>query len=113
MTSSSSDPTHQLQVTVQHNPSARSYDAIIDGQTAGLIVYERTADRLVLTHTIVEPEFPGRGVGTELVRGTLDALLREGSTVTNFCGFVADFIDAHPEYRAVLDTAHPGPRDSK
>ncbi len=110
MPTSHIDPAH---VTVQHNPSARSYDAIVDGEVAGLIVYERTADRLVLTHTIVEPEFRGRGVGTELVRGTLDALLRDGLTVTNFCAFVRDFIDTHPEYEAVIDSEHPGIRNSE
>ncbi len=110
MTSPRIDP---ALVTVRHNPAARSYDAIIDGQVAGMIVYERTADRLVLTHTIVEREFRGRGVGTELVRATLDALLRDGLTVTNFCRFVRDFIDTHPEYEAVIDSAHPGIRTSE
>jgi uncharacterized protein len=38
----------------------------------------------------------------------LDDVRAKGLTLTNFCDFVARYIDAHPEYADLLDAAHPG-----
>ena len=108
MNEPTASPRPSLEVTVHHNRDARTFEAIVNEDIAGVIVYELSAGRTFLTHTIVEPEFRGRGVGSKLVHVTLDTLRSEGTKVTNYCGFVRDYIAAHPEYRAVIDTAHPG-----
>lgn len=97
------------EVTVKNNARSRSYDAFLDGEVAGSIVYEPAEDRrVVFTHTFVEPQFRGRGVGNALVRGALDDVRATGLTLTNFCDFVARYIDANPEYADLLDATHPG-----
>ena len=97
------------EVIVQNNTESRTYDALVDGEVAGSIVYEHAGDRrVVFTHTFVEPRFRGRGVGSMLVRGALDELRAQGLTLTNFCDVVAHYIDAHPEYADLLDATHPG-----
>jgi predicted GNAT family acetyltransferase len=96
------------EVTVRDNTDSRTYDAIVGGQVVGTIVYEHEGPRIVFSHTIVEPEFRGQGIGTKLVRGALDDVRAKGVTLTNYCGFVSDFIGAHPEYADLIDAAHPG-----
>lgn len=97
------------EVTVKNNDQSRSYDAFVDGEIAGSIVYEHAEDRRVIfTHTFVTPRFRGRGVGNALVREALDDVRARGLTLTNFCDFVARYIDAHPEYADLLDATHPG-----
>jgi predicted GNAT family acetyltransferase len=97
------------EVTVTNNVESRSYDAVVDGEVAGSIVYERAGDRrVVFTHTFVGPRFRGRGVGNALVCGALDDVRAKGLTLTNFCDFVARYIDTHPEYADLLDATHPG-----
>lgn len=97
------------EVAVRINTEARSYDAFVDEEVAGSIVYEQAGDRrVVFTHTFVNPRFRGRGVGNALVRGALDDVRAKGLTLTNFCDFVARYIDAHPDYADLLDAAHPG-----
>jgi predicted GNAT family acetyltransferase len=44
----------------------------------------------------------GRGLGSELVRAALDDVRRRGATVVPTCWYVAEFIDAHPEYGDLL-----------
>jgi hypothetical protein len=96
-------------ITVKDNSEARSYDAFVDGEFAGSIVYEHAGDRrLVFTHTFVGPRFRGRGVGNVLVRRALDDLRAKGLSLTNFCDFVAHYINEHPEYADLLDATHPG-----
>jgi len=96
------------EITVRDNTEAQVYDALIGDQVVGSIVYERSGQRLVFSHTIVEPEFRGRGIGTVLVTKALDDVRARGMTLTNYCEFVADFIAAHPGYADLIDAEHPG-----
>ena len=97
------------EVTVKDNAQSRSYDVFVDGEFAGSIVYEQAGDRrVVFTHTFVEPRFRGHGIGDILVRGALDDVRAKGVSLTNFCDFVAHYIDEHPEYADLLDATHPG-----
>jgi hypothetical protein len=96
------------QVTVRDNPEAGSYDALIDDKVVGSIVYQPTAGRRMFRHTIVEPEYRGRGIGTQLVTGALDDVRAKGETITNYCEFVSKFLGTHPEYADLIDADHPG-----
>jgi uncharacterized protein len=96
------------EITVRDNTESGTYDALIDGQVVGCIVYENQGSRMVFSHTIVEPGFRDRGVATKLATVALDDLRAKGKTLTNYCTFIGDFIDAHPEYADLIDGAHPG-----
>jgi predicted GNAT family acetyltransferase len=95
-------------VVVSHDASARTYLARLDGDVVGTLIYELEGSRVVLTHTIVEPSAREHGVGSTLVRGTLDDLRREGKTITILCPFVTDFIARNPAYAGLVDRDHPG-----
>jgi predicted GNAT family acetyltransferase len=96
------------QIEVRNNHDSRSYDAVLDGRVVGMIVYERVASRLMIRHTIVDPALRGRGIGKTLAKVALDDVRASGLTLTNFCSFVGDFIDANPEYRNLVDAQLPG-----
>jgi predicted GNAT family acetyltransferase len=96
------------QIEVRNNHDSRSYDAVLDGRVVGMIVYERVASRLMIRHTIVEPALRGSGIGKTLVQGALDDVRASGLTLTNYCSFVGDFIEANPEYRDLVDAQFPG-----
>ncbi len=96
------------EVTVRDNTESRSYDALIGDEVVGTIVYEHSGPRMVFRHTIVEPEFRGRGIATTLVKRALDDVRAKGVTLTNYCGFVSWFIAAHPDYADLIDADHPG-----
>ena len=93
---------------MRDNVESRSYDALIGDQVVGSIVYEGSGQRLVFSHTIVEPEFRRRGIGTVLVTRALDDVRARGMTLSNYCEFVAEFIAAHPDYADLIDAEHPG-----
>jgi uncharacterized protein len=95
-------------IEVRNNEESRSYEATLDGRVVGLIVYERQGSRTIFRHTIVESEYRGRGIATELVRRALEDLIAQGFTLTNYCGFVDSFITANPAYAKVVDQHQPG-----
>ena len=50
----------------------------------------------MLLHTEVPEALSGQGVGSKLVRGTLDAVRGDGAKVVPRCEFVAAYIERHP-----------------
>jgi hypothetical protein len=96
------------EVSVRDNMESLCYDALIDGEVIGTVVYEYSGPRIVFLHTIVDPEFRGRGIGTTLVTAALDDVRARGLTLSNYCNFVSDFIGAHPQYADLIDAEHPG-----
>ncbi|WP_432845286.1 GNAT family N-acetyltransferase [Amycolatopsis sp. CA-161197] len=99
-----------FEMDAQRNAENGSYEAVVDGQVVGMIVYHtpRGDQRVTLSHTIVEPEYRGRGIATRLVKYALDDLLARDLKLTNYCTFVADYIADHPEYKGLVDGRFPG-----
>ncbi len=89
-------------VRVSNNEAKSRYVATFDGGPAGIAAYERSADTIIFTHTVVDEAIEGRGVGSTLIRHALDDARKQDLTVVLECGFVAAFIDDHPEYRDLV-----------
>ena len=96
------------EVSIRDNVESFCYDALIDGEVIGTVVYEFSGPRIVFLHTIVDPEFRGRGIGTALVTAALDDVRARELKLSNYCNFVSGFIGAHPQYADLLDSEHPG-----
>ena len=102
-------------IVIRKSTGSHSYDASIGDQVVGTIVYEPRDDRMVIRHTVVDPEFRGQGIATALAQFTLDDLAASGKMLTNYCGFIADYIDRNPGYATLVDVDKPGrphPRDA-
>jgi predicted GNAT family acetyltransferase len=85
-----------------HRPGSR-YEIILDGELAGVSVYERRPGRVIFTHTEIRPELKGRGLADKLARWALDDVqARAEEKVIARCPFMAAFIARHPEYRVLL-----------
>ena len=59
--------------------------------------YRLTPSAVIITHTETPRALRGRGLGSELVKGALELIRRDGKKVIAGCGFVADYLDRHPE----------------
>jgi hypothetical protein len=82
--------------------TATSRFEMAGGGAVAFVEYTRAGDRIVLTHTEVPEALSGQGIGSKLVRGTLDALRGSGLKVVPRCGFVAAYVERHPEYRDLM-----------
>jgi predicted GNAT family acetyltransferase len=93
-----------MEPTVQDVPESSRYE-IRDGERVlGLAAYRREPGRVVFTHTEVDPDTEGSGVGSTLVRGALDDVRSRGERVVAQCSFVRGWIGRHPEYADLVDT---------
>ena len=91
-----------MDIDLRHDEQASRYELWINGELVGVADYVAAGDRLVLPHTEVAPSYRGRGLAAELVRYALDDIRRDGRTVVPTCWYVAQYIDAHPEYRDLV-----------
>jgi len=87
--------------TVRDNAELKRFELETDGHTAYL--YCRLAPGVItLVHTEVPPALGGRGVGSTLVRGALEAIRARGLKVVATCPFVAAYMGKHPEFNDLV-----------
>lgn len=96
------------QPTVRHDQAQGFYEAIVNDESAGLLVYGLEGDRRVFTHVFINEEYRGRSLSTVLVKAALDDIRSTGGTVTNYCPVVGRFIDKHRDYAQLVDLSQPG-----
>jgi predicted GNAT family acetyltransferase len=86
---------------VRDNSAFHRFELETDGPTA-YAYYQIAPGVITLTHTEVPPALGGRGVGSALVRGVLEAVRARGLKVVPKCPFVAAFMGRHPEFNDLL-----------
>lgn len=59
--------------------------------------YRLTPSAVIITHTETPRALRGRGIASELVKGALELIRRDGRKVIAGCSYVADYLDKHPE----------------
>ncbi len=79
-------------------PDAERYEIRDGDRLLGLAAYRRRGDEVVFTHTEVDPQAEGSGLGGTLVRGALDDVRSRGLRVVPQCSFVRSWIERHAEY---------------
>jgi uncharacterized protein len=90
-------------VSVRDNPEHNRFEAYVDGRLAGFSVYAISDGVITFTHTEVDDAFEGRGVGSALVRASLDQVRSGGALrVRALCPFVRAWIREHPDYQDLL-----------
>jgi predicted GNAT family acetyltransferase len=94
-----------MEPTVQDAPDASRYEIRDGDRVLGHAAYRREGGSVVFTHTEVDPETEGTGVGGKLVRGALDDVRSRGEHVVAQCSFVRGWIEKHPEYGDLVDGA--------
>ncbi|MGH8860436.1 MAG: GNAT family N-acetyltransferase [Jatrophihabitantaceae bacterium] len=92
----------QEQISVRDNPGAARYEAFVDGVPAGFAAYRDQPGRRVFTHTKVDPDFEGHGVGGALARSALDDVRAKGLAVVPRCPFISGWIAHHREYADLI-----------
>lgn len=93
---------------IRDDPAAGRLEILVDGRRAGYAAYRRHPEAIAYTHTEIEPEFEGRGLGGKLVRAALDRARAEGVAVLPYCPFVREYIEHHPDQ---LDLVPEGRRE--
>ena len=90
-------------ITVVNNSERSRYEVAVDGIRAAYSTYEMEPGRVVVTHTVVRPQFEGRGIGSRLAKFTVDDVRDHGLRIKPVCTFTRAWLRRHPEYESMVD----------
>ena len=83
---------------MEDNPAESRFELRVDGELVGWSEYRPAGDSVIVAHTEIDKRREGEGLGSALVRGTLDHIRAKGQSVIPTCAFTAEYIRRHPEY---------------
>lgn len=83
---------------VRENDAQQRFELWLGDERIGLAAYQGQGEVLRFVHTEIDDRYEGRGFGSQLVRGALDAVRDRGSQVLPYCPFVKAFLLKHPDY---------------
>lgn len=86
------------EVTVVDNQERHRYEVHVGGTLAGILAYTVRDEAVLMPHTVVEPQFEGRGLGGLMAERALDDARERGLKVIPQCWFVAAYIEKNPQY---------------
>jgi predicted GNAT family acetyltransferase len=89
-------------IVIRNNAAAQRYEAFLNGGQAGVCHYKLEGKTITFSHTVVDPAFEGKGVGSALARYVLDESRSGGLRVVPACKFIAAYISRHSEYRDLV-----------
>lgn len=85
-------------IRVRRDAVAGRFEILVDDVVAGSTDYGDDANGVrTFPHTVVDPDFGGRGLAGTLIGEALSATREEGLAVRPECSFVARYIDKHPD----------------
>ncbi|MFE9426883.1 GNAT family N-acetyltransferase [Kitasatospora sp. NPDC006697] len=87
-----------MEIEIRDAEAAHRFEAWAGGELAGFAEYLRSDGLVVYPHTVVEPAYEGKGVGSALARAALDDARRRDLPVLATCPFIQGWMLSHPEY---------------
>lgn len=86
---------------VRDNKALGRFELDVEGALA-FANYRVTPQAVIITHTETPRALRGRGIASELIKGSLDLIRADGHKVIAGCGFVVDFLYKNPEYADLM-----------
>ncbi len=93
-------------LVIENNSAKSRYEAKQNGQVVGFADYRPIGTSLMFSHTEVNKNLEGKGVGTTLIRFALEDTRTQNLTAIPMCPFVKVFIQRHKEFVDVVHPAH-------
>jgi hypothetical protein len=90
-------------IEIRDDPEEGAYVIDVDGERAGKAVYHMRGGRHLFVHTEIDDRYSRMGLGTRLVRYSLDDVRAKRGTMVPICPFFASYLERHPEYEDIVD----------
>ena len=75
------------------------------GDDTAVAYYRFEPGVITFTHTEVPAALWGQGIGSQLIRGALEAARADGLKVAARCSFVSAYLRKHPEFNDMVGAA--------
>jgi predicted GNAT family acetyltransferase len=86
-----------MSISVVKNNELNRFEIYFDGEPAGFVEFKVSNQKISYTHTEIDPEFGGKGLGSQLIKEALDEALEQNLEVAPYCSFVSAYIKKNSE----------------
>ena len=86
-----------MSISVVKNNELNRFEIYFDGELAGFVEFKVSNQKISYTHTEIDPEFGGKGLGSQLIKEALDEALKQNLEVAPYCSFVSAYIKKNSE----------------
>jgi predicted GNAT family acetyltransferase len=86
-----------MSISVVKNNELNRFEIYFDGELAGFVEFKVSNQKISYTHTEIDPEFGGKGLGRQLIKEALDEALEQNLEVAPYCSFVSAYIKKNSE----------------
>jgi uncharacterized protein len=90
-------------VTTRDVPDKLRVEAVLeDGRVAGYAQYLPRGSTYVFHHTVVEDEYEGQGIGSQLAAGVVAFARENGIGIVPRCSFIRGYLRSHEDTHDVV-----------
>ena len=86
-----------MSISIVKNEKLNRFEIYFDGELAGFVEFKVSNQKISYTHTEIDPEFGGKGLGSQLIKEALDEALEQNLEVAPYCSFVSAYIKKNSE----------------
>lgn len=80
-----------------------TFDIFYDAEKAGFLEYNKNKEGILeITHTEVDPEFGGKGLGLDLVKSAVEDAKKNNLKIVALCPYAKKMIAKKPEFKDLL-----------
>ena len=80
-----------------------TFDLFYDAEKAGFLEYNKKKEGILeITHTEVDPEFGGKGLGLELVKAAVEDAQKNNLKIHSLCPYAKKMIEKKAEFKDLL-----------
>jgi len=94
-----------MESKLNFNEASSQFELEVDGQTA-FVEYFTEGQKIYLTHTEVPEDLRGNGIGTKLIKQTLQYIKKHHWVLVPQCAFVSAYVNDHPEWHSILSEGY-------
>ena len=88
---------------IEVKQTGETFDLLYDGQKAGFLEYNKKAEGILeITHTEVDEEYGGKGLGKELVKAAVEEAKKNNMKIISLCPYAKKTIERTTEFKDVL-----------
>lgn len=91
-----------MKQAISDNTNEQRFELTVDGKTAFIDYIINKKGVIYLTHTEVPAKLEGEGIGSRLVKQSLETIEQRELQLAPICSFVAAFIRRHPQWKKLL-----------
>jgi predicted GNAT family acetyltransferase len=85
------------------NADERRWEVTDGDELVAFAEYRLRPGSIAFTHTVVDPTYEGRGIGSRLAKTVLDDAVARELRIIPYCPFISAYLERHAEYAAHVD----------